>query len=177
MTKQELRTFIRTEKAAMTLWDITCRSRELCSLVLKTEAYRQARTIYGYLPFNQEVDLSPLLMQALADGKQVALPKCRNREMSFVLVPDLQHIQHTSFGVPEPVDDDPVACDKDALVIVPGLAFDRRGFRIGYGGGYYDKFLRREPTHPTIGLCFDFQLVDRLEPESHDIPVDAVFSI
>ena len=62
-------------------------------------------------------------------------------------------------------------------VNVPGLGFDRQGYRIGYGGGYYDRFLALEPGHPTIALCYDFQLQDVLEPESHDIPVDMVFSI
>ena len=59
---------------------------------------------------------------------------------------------------------------------MPGLAFDPEGHRVGYGGGFYDRFLRREPRHPTIALCYDFQLFDRLEAEAHDVPVDAVIA-
>ena len=175
--KQELRTAIRVRKQAMGPEEILRRSEALCRLVLETDAYKSAATLYGYLPFNQEVQTLPLLRQAMADGKQVALPKCFGREMRFILTSDLTRIQHSAFGAPEPADDDPAACDETALVIVPGLAFDRRGYRIGYGGGYYDRFLAREQSHPTIGLCYDFQLVSRLNCAPHDIPVDTVFSV
>ena len=177
MYKKELRSAVRAKKQAMPPEDISRRSRMLCDLVLKTDTYKTARTIYGYLPFNQEVDLLPLLQRSLQDGKQVALPKCFGREMRFILMTDLSRIQYSRFGVPEPVEDGPEARDPGALILVPGLVFDELGYRIGYGGGYYDRFLSREPGHPTIGLCYDFQLISRLETESHDIPVDTVFSL
>lgn len=145
-------------------------------MVLATEKYHQASTVYGYLPFNQEVDLTALLQQALADGKQVALPKCYGREMRFILLNDLSAVQRSTLGAPEPIMDFPIARDETALIILPGLVFDSRGYRIGYGGGYYDRFLANEPTHPTIGLCYDFQLLEQLTPEEHDIPVQTVFS-
>ena len=175
--KQTLRAAIRQRKQQMTPGEITEKSSHLCRLVLQSDAYRQSRCIYGYLPFNQEVDLLPLLHRALADGKQVALPKCYGKEMRFILVSDLSRVRHSAFGAPEPIDDGPVAREPDALVIVPGLAFDRSGCRIGYGGGYYDRFLAREPEHPTIALCFSFQLMDRLPADPHDIPVQTVFSV
>ena len=68
-----------------------------------------------------------------------------------------------------------IADDRDALVLMPGLAFDPQGHRMGYGGGFYDRFLAREP-HPTIALCYDFQLLSDLPVQAHDIPVDAVLS-
>lgn len=176
-TKADLRRVVRQRKLAMTQEDIRTRSNKLCSQVLQTDVYRNCKTIYGYLPFNQEVDLLPLLQNALEEGKQVALPKCFGKEMRFILISDLSRIQYSSFGAPEPVDDTPEACDKSALVIVPGLVFDQKGYRIGYGGGYYDRFLSLEPNHPTIALCYDFQLCTGFEPEPHDIPVDLVFSV
>lgn len=177
MDKRELRQRIRLLKQSMDASDIAARSEQLCRMVLQTEAYRNADTLYGYLPFNQEVQMLPLLQQAMADGKQVALPRCFGREMRFILTSDLSRIQISAFGAPEPADIGPVAGDDSALVIVPGLVFDRRGYRIGYGGGYYDRFLTREPNHPTIALCYDFQLVSRLETDPHDVPVDTVFSM
>lgn len=77
-------------------------------------------------------------------------------------------------GIPEPSEGE-IADDSTALVLMPGLAFDRQGHRIGYGGGFYDRFLSRE-HHPTIALCYDFQVLDHLETEAHDISVDAVLS-
>ena len=77
-------------------------------------------------------------------------------------------------GIPEPVADGPVADDPTALVLMPGLAFDHEGHRIGYGGGFYDKFLAQEPNHPTLALCYDFQMMEHLDTEEFDIPVDCV---
>lgn len=175
-SKKEYRAFIRARKRELTPEDISLRSTFLCRQVLGTDTYRNAKTIYGYLPFNQEVDLTTLLQQALADGKQVALPKCYGKDMRFILISDLSQVQPSPFGAPEPVDDSPIAADKSALVLVPGLVFDRRGFRIDYGGGYYDRFFSLEPSHPTIALCYDFQVVDHLNPDLYDIPVDCVFA-
>ena len=66
--------------------------------------------------------------------------------------------------------------DTFALVLMPGLAFDREGHRIGYGGGFYDRFLEQEPNHPTVALCYGFQMYDHLDTDPHDIPVDLVIS-
>lgn len=173
--KTQLRSHIQQQKRNMCEEDIHRRSEALCRMVLSTDAYRNARTIYGYLPFNQEVRTLPLLQQALADGKQVALPKCFGKELRFILVRDLTCIQSSTFGAPEPVEDFPIATDPAALVLVPGLAFDSAGHRMGYGGGFYDRFLADEPEHPTLALCFDFQMLPHLKTESHDISIDTVF--
>ena len=175
--KQALRFQMRQRKKAMAPGEIAEKSQALCRMVLQTPAYRDAAAVYGYLPFNQEVDLHPLLQQALTDGKQVALPKCCGTDMRFILVSDLSQIRRSAIGAPEPIADAPVARDETALVIVPGVAFDRRGYRIGYGGGYYDRFLMQEPNHPTISVCYDFQVLPRLETEPHDIPVQALFFV
>ena len=175
MTKAELRTHIRQQKQSLSRKEILRRSEILCANVLQSAYYQNAKTIYGYLPFNQEVFTTPLLLQALKDGKQVALPKCHGRNMRFILTGDLSRIQHNRFGVPEPAADRPVAADPRALVLVPGLAFDPQGYRVGYGGGYYDRFLAAEPDHPTIALCYDFQVVAQLPTDPHDIPVDTLY--
>lgn len=177
LSKKELREYIRQRKQAMTPEEILQRSAQLCRKVLQTDAYRNAKTIYGYLPFNQEVGILPLLEQALAEGKQVAVPKCYGKEMRFIIADDFSRVCLSPKGVPEPVADSPVASDPTALVIVPGLAFDPEGHRVGYGGGFYDRFLASEPGHPTIALCYDFQLFPKLHTDPHDIPADTVFWI
>lgn len=174
MNKQELRREIRERKRRMTPAEIEEKSRELARMLFETEEYRQAGTIYGYLPYNQEVRTVPILEQALRDGKRVAVPKCYGDEMRFLYMTDLSLVEKGYAGIPEPVADEPVADDPTALVLMPGLAFDREGHRIGYGGGFYDKFLAAEPTHPTVALCYDFQITTNLETQPHDIPVDRV---
>ena len=174
MDKQALRKEIREKKRAMTEQQIVSASERLGQLFLASEAYKQAKTIYGYLPYNQEVRTVPMLQQALLDGKKVAVPKCYGDEMRFIYLDDLSKVEKGYCGIPEPIADEPIADDKTALVLMPGLAFDPQGHRMGYGGGFYDKFLEKEPDHPTLALCYDFQMLDHLETEAHDIPVDTV---
>ena len=160
MDKRQLRQFIREKKRAMTPEQIELASKKLTELFLATEEYRAAKTIYGYLPYNQEVRTIPLLRQALL--------------MRFILLPDLDRVARGYSGIPEPIDDGPVADDPTALVLMPGLAFDKDGRRIGYGGGFYDKFLTAEPTHPTVALCYEFQIVPHIPAEEFDVPVGRV---
>jgi 5-formyltetrahydrofolate cyclo-ligase len=115
-----------------------------------------------------------MLEKALADGKQVAVPKVFGEEMKFLYITDFSRVEKGYAGIPEPMGDEPVAHDETALVLMPGLAFDPEGHRIGYGGGFYDRFLAKEPGHPTLALCYAFQMLPKLETEEFDIPVDCV---
>lgn len=174
MNKQELRRAIRERKRAMTEEEIVERSNALAEKFYNTPAYQAASTIYGYLPYNQEVRTVPMLQRALDEGKRVAVPKVYGEEMRFIYLEDLTQVSKGYAGIPEPIADAPVAEDKQALVLMPGLAFDPQGHRIGYGGGFYDRFLAQEPHHPTLALCYEFQMQAHLDTEEFDIPVDTV---
>ena len=174
MDKQTLRRMIREQKRAMTQEQIEAASACLGEKFAASELYRQARTIYGYLPYNQEVRTVPMLQRALEDGKRVAVPKCYGDEMRFIYLDDLSQVESGYCGIPEPIADGPVADDPTALVLMPGLAFTQRGERMGYGGGFYDRFLAAEPDHPTLALCYGFQMVEYIPTEEYDIPVDCV---
>ena len=174
MDKKELRRQIREQKRAMTEEEIVTASRRLGELFLDCPQYKAAKTIYGYLPYNQEVRTVPMLEQAMRDGKRVAVPKCYGEEMRFIYMDDLSKVEKGYANIPEPIADDPVADDPTALVLMPGMAFTKDGKRMGYGGGFYDKFLAAEPDHPTVALCYAFQMVEDLPTEDYDIPVDCV---
>lgn len=174
MNKQELRRAIRERKRAMTEEEIVERSNALAEKFYNSPAYQAASTIYGYLPYNQEVRTVPMLQRALDEGKRVAVPKVYGEEMRFIYLEDLTQVSKGYAGIPEPIADAPVAEDQRALVLMPGLAFDPQGHRIGYGGGFYDRFLAQEPNHPTLALCYEFQMQAHLDTEEFDIPVDTV---
>ena len=174
MDKKALRQTIKAQKKAMTEAEIVAASNRLAEQFYATEQYRNAKTIYGYLPYNQEVRTTPILQKALADGKKIAVPKVYGDKMRFIYLEDLSQVEKGYCNIPEPIDDGPVADDPTALVLMPGLAFDAEGHRIGYGGGFYDKFLMEEPGHPTVALCYEFQMLPHLETEEFDIPVDIV---
>lgn len=176
MDKQALRRIIREQKRAMSPEEITRQSRELAARLCAHPAYRHSAAIYGYLSYNQEVQTLPILRKALQDGKRVAVPKVLGDTMAFLWLDDLNAVAKGYCGIPEPIANGPIADCPQALVLMPGLAFDREGHRLGYGGGFYDRFLEQEPNHPTLALCFDFQLLPEVVTDSHDIPVDYVIS-
>ena len=144
------------------------------------DAYQKAKTLACYVSYGSEVDTHPLIARALADGKAVAVPYCvmKTHEMKMLTLshfPD--DLKPGTMGILEP---DPAICPEMTpeaidLLIVPGVGFTEGGERLGYGGGFYDRFLAREP-HPTIALFYDFQLLPDLPVQAHDIPVDAVLS-
>ena len=174
MDKKELRDYIRKFKRAMTKEEIETKSEKLGELFLASDLYKQAKNIYGYLPYNQEVRTTAMLMQAQKDGKRIAVPKILGDTMIFIWLDDLTAVERGYSGIPEPIDLTPVADDPTALVLMPGMAFDPEGHRCGYGGGFYDKFLASEPDHPTLALCYDFQVLPHLDTDDYDIPVDCV---
>lgn len=176
MDKKKLRSEIMEKKSVLTDSQILDASARLAQRVYSHPAYQSAKSIYCYLAFNQEVQTLPILMQAQRDGKRVAVPKIYGREMRFLWLDDLAAVAPSSYGIPEPIADEPIADDDEALIIMPGLAFDAMGHRCGYGGGYYDKYLAAHPSHTLLALCFDFQMYAQLDVDAHDIPVDYVLS-
>lgn len=136
-------------------------------------AYQAASVIATYLSFPHEVDTSILIDAAQADGKQVVIPKTYPKgRMEFVAY-DPQRLKQTSFGLLEP-EDGSEAIDKSEidLIHVPGVAFRKDGYRLGYGGGYYDRYLA-DYDGATVSTIYACQEVDFL-PASHDIPVKEV---
>ncbi|HEX6972037.1 MAG TPA: 5-formyltetrahydrofolate cyclo-ligase [Limnochordia bacterium] len=153
------------------------KSARIRQRVLRLSAFRKAGCVLGYVSVRSEVSTRKLLADVLAAGKRLALPLVRQgeRELSAHAVSDLGTLVHGPFGIPSPdparhPSVDPGAID---LVMVPGVGFDRRGFRLGYGFGYYDAFLGRLRGRATlVGLAFREQLFDYLPQAAHDVPVD-----
>lgn len=176
MDKKALRREIGAKKRAMTCEQINAASDRLAERLYATELYQHAQSIYGYLSYNQEVRTEPILQRALADGKRVAVPKVFGDEMKFLWLDDLDLVAPGYFDIPEPIANGPEADDEMALILMPGLAFDPQGHRLGYGGGFYDRYLAAHHDHKLVALCYDFQLFEHLDTEAHDIPVDLVIS-
>ncbi len=176
MDKKALRRAIGEKKRAMSESEIEQASGRLTEKFLNSDYYRDCRSIYAYLSYNQEVHTDALIRRAIQDGKRVAVPKVYGTEMRFLWLDNPDAVAPGAYNIPEPIADEPVADDKTALVLMPGLAFDPQGHRLGYGGGFYDRFLAKETEHPLIALCYGFQLFEHLDTEAHDIPVDCVIA-
>ena len=176
MDKKALRREIGAKKSALTSEEVGRRSAILAEKLFATKAYRDCLSLYAYLSFNQEVRTNPIIERAWSDGKRVAVPKVIGDEMAFIWLDSYDQLGPGYYGITEPIEDGPVADDTAALVLMPGLAFDLEGHRVGYGGGFYDRYLAAQPHHPTVALCYDFQLYEHLDVDDHDVSVDTVIT-
>lgn len=154
----------------------------ICRNVLSTAAYRYADIVLFYYPVRGEIDIRPVVTAALAAGKRVAFPRCResDRSMLFYFVDSEECFEDGSFGLREPktslpVLDESAAEGKNMLCIVPAVVYDKKGYRIGYGGGYYDRFLSK-CSAATIGVIYGDFIMNTVPHGRYDISVDVVVS-
>ena len=136
--------------------------------------FKTAEEIFVYISVDFEIDTSSIIERAFSDEKKVFVPVCRkNGEMVFQRIEKDEKLVLSSFGIPEPeVDVSRSALPGErSLIVVPGLAFDKSGNRIGFGGGYYDRFLSGIEAE-SIGLCFEEFFVPALPKEKFDVPVN-----
>lgn len=159
------------------LFDANLRDAEsalICRHVLDWEVYRSARVIGGYMPMKHEADITPVLLDALASGKTLALPLCgKPPEMSFRRVENLDQLRTGAYGLLEPMEDAPVMTPEEIdLLLTPLEAVDHRGMRLGKGGGYYDRLLT-EHALCTVGMALSWQWVEEVPAQAWDQPLRA----
>ncbi len=171
--KAELRKKILQEMKALSQEQKQVIDQALTERLLQHPFYQEAKVIATYLSFPHEFQTQRLIEQALKDGKKVLIPKTYPKGRMDFVVYDPQQLVKTSFGLLEPQGNlEVVAASQIDLIHVPGLAFTTRGYRIGYGGGYYDRYLEQFTGH-TLSTIYPCQIQD-FSPENHDIPVQEV---
>lgn len=147
--------------------------------VLQLSEWKQAKTIALTMSRGKEIPTMPLIEKAWEEGKTVCIPTCfpKTKEMVFYEYTPETKMTSSYFGLLEPDPLESTVVHKEAidLIIVPGVCFDQRGYRIGYGGGYYDRYLA-DYHGTTLALCLSVQQVDHLPAEPHDIPVSIMVS-
>ena len=153
--------------------DILEMSRKIQDNLFGLSQYANSRTVMFFVSFSSEVDTHGMIKEALKN-KVVVVPKVLHHEIEPSVIIDFDNLIPGKFGILEPIDLMKTAYKNIGLVLVPGIAFDREGHRIGYGFGYYDRFLAKVPKAIKIGLAFDFQIAGNIPKEAHDVPVDLV---
>lgn len=174
--KKALRQIIKAKKKELTTDDVRRKTESILSQLMIDEEYVNAKRIYTYVNYNQEVDTCMLIERAILDGKIVLVPRVDGDFMEFYQIESLEQLAPGAYGILEPVADCKMDTKHDGVMIMPGLAFDRKLHRIGYGGGFYDRYLQEYQEFYKIALCFDFQIVDEVPAQEFDIPVDCVIS-
>ena len=167
-TKEEVRREVYQRRLSAQPEEITTKSRLITDSLISLPEYKNAARLFLYVDCKNEVVTRDLIRRALSEGKQTAVPKCRDRRMDFFEIRDLSELSPGSFGILEPVTERRADWE-DALMIMPGVAFDRNLHRIGYGGGYYDRYLASHPGLFCIALAFSFQVYAHIPFEECDI--------
>jgi len=153
----------------------------LCERFMSLVTYRYADTVLLYAPKGSEIDVMPIAVNALESGRSVAFPRCKDTEdgihhMDFHIVTSLDQLEPGAYGIREPMETLPIyepgTSDK-AVIIVPALAYDRFGYRLGYGGGYYDRFLSAFKG-TRVGFAYSRFICPRLPKSRYDLPVDVL---
>ena len=172
MDKKEIRKVILAKRASMSEELRQEKSRSIIEKVISLPEFSKARNIMTYLDFKGEVETRDLITAILKYGIRVVVPLCHGNNIIPCLLEHPEHdIEPGTWGVPEPRKEKvrPLPPGEIDLAVVPGVAFDTQGNRLGYGKGYYDRFLPqlREDVL-KIGICFDCQIVDHLHTDAHD---------
>lgn len=170
MDKKEIRKLIFGRRREADAAVLKADSSIICKKVMETEAFQRAACIYVYMDYKGEVSTGPLLETSWKLGKKVAAPRVTGPgEMKYYYISSDDDVAPGYFGIPEPTDSLVEAREEDALLIVPGVAFDRMRHRCGYGQGFYDRYLAKHTKHPTIAVAFDFQIVPQVPAGEYDI--------
>lgn len=173
-TKAELRKTMLAQRASIPTAEkmkLDAALREKIESIIKE---RKAQVIHTFLPFGEEPDIYPLIQRLLDMKLKVVCPKAMpKREMISLELNSLSEIEEGRFGTKHPAHSKEYYGPID-LFIVPGLAFDKIGHRLGFGAGYYDTYFTKHPSGYRLGVCYPFQAVDSFLVEEHDIPMDVV---
>ena len=174
--KSPLRQYIRAQKKQYSADQLAAMSTEITNRVLALASWQEAGTLLLYYPLADEVDVRPLIKDAYDSGKKVLLPVVKGDELELRRYGGEASLAQGAFGIMEPTGPlfPPENYGEIQLAIIPGMAFDAAGHRLGRGKGYYDRLLPKLTNARLQGICFPFQLLDEVPAEVHDIPVHEV---
>ncbi|MDR2686695.1 MAG: 5-formyltetrahydrofolate cyclo-ligase [Oscillospiraceae bacterium] len=177
--KQALRRELLALRNAIALEDRQAWDAAVNRAIVEDGWFGESQAVLAYCPIGSEPDIKPALEEALRQGKRVFLPRCNpvTREMAFHRIASFEGLNPGAHGIPEPGESNcALRIANGALCLVPAVAFDKAGFRLGYGGGYYDRFLARRRGLRTLGICYEILLRGCLPKSATDIPVERVLT-
>lgn len=176
-TKELLRQETLLKRDGLRAYDVSMFSEKITESFLSLDEYKSAVTIAFYSSVRSEVSTKLVIEKALAGGKEVYLPRVKEDSdgVDFVRVTGLEGFKKGSYGILEPVGDDVMDPGELDLIVLPGVAFDESGARIGYGKGHYDMTLEKV-TCKKIAFAFEQQIVEKIETEPHDVNMDLVIT-
>lgn len=173
-SKKDIRKRILDVRASLSQHSRDIKNQAIIDKVVKHPFFLSADYVYCYVDYNSEVATGNLIKKAWESGKKVAVPKIEGDIMRFYIIHDFSDLAIGYRGILEPKTN-VLAVDSNALVVMPGVAFDKNRHRVGYGKGYYDKFLNHH-NGQTIALAYELQIVDSIPANRHDIFPDILIT-
>ena len=180
--KHKIRKHIKNIISSHSMLEKAQKSAIIKDRLFNEEEFKRARVVMFYVSLHDEVDTLVMIDEALKTGKRVAVPVILKEEKRLIageIHNRLEDLESQHFGIYQPRHDrvKEIPLDDIDLVVVPGVAFDRKNIRLGRGHGYYDRFLSGLPKRTkTIGLAFDFQVLEDLPQDPHDVPVSKIIT-
>ena len=156
--------------------------KEKTSLIMKNLEYllcsldREYNSFLCFYPLGNEPDLRELYLKLLAKGCKLYFPVTSGEDMKFYLIDNMEDFSEGAFGVKEPINRENVFFDDVAICITPGTVFDKSGNRIGFGKGYYDRFLTKKDGILKLGIAYDGSVTDNIEPKPHDVRMNYIIT-
>ncbi len=174
MDKKQLRKKLLLRRKELTNNYITNSSEKIFKKLEELELFRNINNIFVYIDFNNEVATKNFILKHIKK-KNIFVPKIVNNEMKLIKISSLENLQLSNFNILEPKENN-FSLEKMDLVITPAITFDKFGYRLGYGKGYYDKYFATENFKTKIGICFEKMLQEKLPTENHDKKVDILIT-
>src|SRR3989344_7127340 len=173
--KHRIRASIRKRRESLSPAEAMVKSKRICAQLTGSEGFARANRILFYLPIRNEVHTEPAIRRAWLLGKHLAAPRIESgRLVPRILLPRSLKVGY--FGILEPSGTPILPRSQIDMAVVPGIAFDLHGGRVGYGKGYYDAFLKKVPRAVKVAIAYDFQVVPHFRKEPHDIFVDVIIT-
>ncbi len=171
--KTEIRKLNKEQRRNMDKYEVEHKSQLAAEYFVASDIYKNSAVIMLYMPLGNETDTSAIINQAFRDGKRVVFPvtDLNSGDITPYYANNNTEFAEGAFSVREPINADIAPAEEIDTVIVPGIAFDRKGARIGFGKGCYDRFLRQFSA-VKVGFCYEFQLCDKIYADAHDINMD-----
>ena len=175
MVKGQIRGVYRSVRNDLSSAQVKIWSDTICNCLVKSEMFLKAKVIYFYYPLGNEVNLLKAAEEALRQGKIIGFPKTEGSEICFYQIESLDAFAEGCFHVMEPVSNRLLVVEKP-LILIPGVVFDEQKNRMGYGKGFYDRYVLKVPEAVKIGIAYEAQIAQRIPTEHYDVPMDYILT-
>ena len=166
---------MRAKRRALTAAEAAEKSEAICEKLFNLKEFNTGGTAALYMSSFNEPQTDAVIKRLRYEGRRAAVPVTDTQSGTLTHAEITENTRKGAYGIPEPAEIVPINIEETEIILVPGLAFDKTGARMGFGKGYYDKLLGTSKAI-KIGLCYDFQLLDKIPSEPHDVPMDIIIT-